>query len=284
MRFFVLTSFLSVLLFGCDSSNEAEPISKDTTPLTYDKIEYYIFESRTNATEFNYGQRLNIEVFNLNGFEIKDNTLYPGVSFEILAPDGSILQHAADLYEGKEFKIKGDETFNPSFYIDLLHPIVPDKKYTMRLNMWDKQSGRSVPVSKTFDVKEPVKNGFVKTSGDSISPEILMVFKNGQPYSGNTFSPGDRIHLHVVLNPDFLEQQKAFTAVIKSFSGGTEVFKREESGTFSKDIGPLNSYIMIRQEDYEVGSSYTIQFDLVLQDGSGSYSLEFPIKVVEAVK
>ena len=273
--------FVFLLIMSCGNDDrEAVSISDHNTELTFDNIAFLIFDTPTNSTTFGYGERLNIEISNLNGFDLENNTLRPGVSFAIHGPDGTVIQKADDLYNGQSIEL-ADQTFDPSFYVDMLHPIIPGAGYSLKLNMWDKSSGRSIPINKSFEVQKPVKNGFLSESAGGIEPNILVVFKNGRPYTGNTFSIGDKIHIHMVLDQDFLSRALPFSATVSAMKGEAEIFKRSESGTFSTDTGPLNSYIVLQEEDYISGQVYTIHFDMSIYGSSENYSIRFPIEIVE---
>lgn len=239
-----------------------------------------------NSTTFTYGQEINLNFENINGFIEDNNLTYPGMRLMVLSSKKDTVLYSEDLYTDNEngFDMK------PLVLVanmTLAAPMHSDEKYTAYILIWDKKGKGTFKVEfnfkivanpkilvKTKDVDYDEVYLFDQASMKTITnnvvsseQKVFILFEGIKGFTNKNDSIQCGISLKVVDNGGHVLLDKADLI-------GDEAYSVEE---FEKQVSPY--FIVTGSSINSPVSCYCLIWDKLSQK---SISAEFKVDVKKA--
>lgn len=195
---------LSVIAVAFTACNFSKGIQTNlTTGLTYsyngfriEKVE--VFDNDMNpikGKKHPEGTVLRIQLYNVEGYTIEDNTVFPVCSLKVTDREGKIVMQRDNIFEGYDGDRSVENFKTPSVMIGLSNPIFAGNEYKIEVHYFDQKNPKNA-IDIDLDVEVTPSESNVKYTNNGLSAsEIFLSGDKSTKVPHNKFKMGSSAYI-----------------------------------------------------------------------------------------
>lgn len=152
--------------------------------LSCEEVYLTIGEETIHRNTFTYGEKLNLNFNNIEGFERLGNHVFPGMNLSVVSQNGDTMIYNQDLYAGLTDGTDHTPLLLTSDVV-LADPIHSNETYTLFIRIWDKKGDGVFTAKLDFNVV-PNDQIEIVTNGISYQEIYLYSQQRGNVITDNT--------------------------------------------------------------------------------------------------
>lgn len=161
-------------------------------------------EKNINRNTFTYGEKVNVNFENIEGFRKENTYAYPGMKLSVLNQEGDTVMTYPDLYAD----YKDGIDISPLLLqanLTVADPMHTGKEYTLNVHIWDKRGEGTFKATMDFDV---IPDKQIKIENNDLSYDEIYLFarEEGNVIIGNEVNFNEDIYLIFEGLEGFLEE------------------------------------------------------------------------------
>lgn len=226
-------------------------------------------ESNTNSVKLHDTVKIKFE--DIEGFVVRDDRIYPGISIELLSPEGQRVLYTENAMEN--FSESGmNKIFAKGITatIGTGEPMTEGKTYKVNLRLFDAKGKGEIEYTTDIVItgvnkQEPITSGDIVSSGLTIERALLA--QNNQEIVNDSYKVGDTVQFFL-MNVEGLEQGSDglyhfdMDVSVKDSSGNVVFEQKEllkEAGHLKLQDGKLKSpMVSIETASYPAGKYFAV--------------------------
>lgn len=142
--------------------------------LSVDDINITSDGKNLNTTTFKYGEKIDINFENINGFNKENDASFPGMELLVLSKAGDTILHNKDLYANANEGFK----YSPLALIGkltLANPFASNNEYTLKCNIWDKKGDGTFKTQLDFSL---IPNPEIEIKSEGLEAREIYMYSN----------------------------------------------------------------------------------------------------------
>jgi hypothetical protein len=207
--------------------------------LSCDDIYITIDGHKVGRNSFVYGETVEVEFNNIDGFNLLNDAAFAGMKITITDKKGKIVLSNNDLFEDKTAGVK-EKPLKLIAFFTTASPISSNQSYTAKIHIWDKKGKGTFDATLPFTVKANPSLHH-QTSGVSFDEVYLFDQDNQLVFSGDSILPERKIFL-------FYEGLKGFKSEDGMSHIGVSMYAKDAAGRMFIEEADLSGDTPIKSD------------------------------------